>query len=186
MLIDGITLAQGSGFGVRMLDNSRRGPNLPEGSFGDLWELTQQEGNNVAGLYENTGNMWVLRNPSYSIISYDISGTVFGQPNPDAKIVYYVSPRAFFLNPSFAGCIAKAEVEPVTNIDFNVHVENINGVSFVGIMRFLAGSVDGEFIPMSSDPIKVNRGDVLTVTAPGFIDGQISNISFTLCGYISA
>jgi hypothetical protein len=187
MLIDGITLAQGSAFGVRILDDERRGPTLPSvGSFGSLWELTDVDGPNIPGLYESAGNQWILRNPSYSILAYDVSGTVFGQPNPDAKIVYYVAPRTFFLNPSFAGCIARAEVEPLTSIDFNIHVENMGDVNFVGTMRFLAGNVEGTFLPQSNQPIKVSRGDVLTVTAPGFIDSQVSNISFTLCGYISA
>lgn len=192
MLIDGLTLAHGSGFSVRMLDDARRGNVLPDSAIsGQLFEITEsyteQDGTYVvAGVYEGDGYRWFLVNPSYSVLTYDISGTVFGQPKPDAHIVYYVAPRTFYLNPGLVGCIARTQVEPLQTLTFDINVERVGQPTKVGEMTFHPYQTEGTFTPASNEPIRILRGDVLTVTAPSLVDSQASNISFTLCGYISA
>lgn len=188
MLVDGITLVAGSGLGVRLLDDARRGLELPIGqqSNGDLFELTHNSGENISGVYEYQNNRWSLRTPHYSLLSYDISGSVYDKPVPDAKVLYFVAPRAFHLLGGFAGAIAKAEVEAQLGQAFYVTVDT--GADFipVGTMYFAAGSTEGQFTSTFDQDILIRRGDILIVTTDASADSQISNISFTLCGYLSA
>lgn len=186
MLADGITLAAGSGLGVQMLDAERRGPAFPLDAVpGTLWELTEQSGNFPAGIYEfNTS--WTLRSPQYSVLSYDLSGTVFGSPEPSARVLFFVAPRSFTIQGSLAGAIAKALSPPTMTQDFTI-MRNRNGASsFIGTIRFTDGNDTGEFISASPVDIPVLRGDSIVVLAPDSVDPVMTDISFTLCGFISA
>lgn len=186
MIADGLTLAAGSGLGIQMLDADRRGPAFPPSAVAnELWELTAPLGNQPAGIYEYFTS-WTLRSPQYSVLSYDLSGTVFGSPNPGARVMFFVAPRSFTLQGSLSGAIAKA-LSPSTSLQEFSIVHMHNGVSdFVGVIRFTDGNDTGEFVPNSPSDIKVLRGDALIVLAPDSVDPALTDISFTLCGFISA
>jgi hypothetical protein len=156
--------------------------------IGDLWELTVNIQNYVKGVYRfDDDNQWKLEIPSYNPMSYDVSGTAFGNIVADANIIFYVSPRTFFLNESLIGCIARANVGPSSAVDFTITLKRSEtDYVQVGTMTFTPGSVEGTFSAVNeSAPIRVDRGDVLLVTSPSFSDPQLETISFTLCGYIS-
>ena len=186
MIADGLTLAAGSGLGIQMLDAARRGPAFPlDAVLGDLWELTEQSGNQPPGIYEYS-TRWTLRSPQYSVLSYDLSGTVFGSPEPSARVLFFVAPRSFSIQGSLAGAIAKALTPPTMTQDFTI-MRNRNGVTdFIGTIRFTDGNDVGEFITGSPADIPVLRGDSIVVLAPDSVDPVMTDISFTLCGFISA
>lgn len=184
MKADGLTLAAGAGFEIQMLDDARRGSAFPQGTPGALWELTEAVGNNQPGIYEFTTS-WILRNPAYSALTYDLSGTVLGRPDPGAKVLYVVVPRTFYIQGAMAGAIARALQAPSTQQDFAVNVLRGNQQINVGIIRFSDGVEMGEFIPSSANPIQVQRGDAVLILAPDLVDQNIADISMTLCGYLS-
>lgn len=182
MLIDGLQIAAGSGFLIKMLDDSRRGPAFPENPTpGDLWELTESV---TAGIYEFQ-TQWILRNPALSALSYDLSGTVFGKPEPSAKVLYYVASRSFYIQGALAGAIAYSLQAPAVAQDFPITVTRNQQPMFIGTMHFDAYSEKGQFNPSSQEPIRVQRGDVIIITAPDVVDELMADISFTLCGYLS-
>lgn len=186
MLIDGITLAAGSGLSIMMLDDARRGPEFPQSAdVTDLWELTEAAGDNTTGIYEFTTTGWVLRNPSRSLLSYDISGTVFGKPEANARVMFFVSPQTFYIQGSLAGALARALQAPTVRQDFPINILRGNTLVPVGIMRFEENTELGVFVPNSSEPLRVLRGDTIVVLAPDVVDELIADISFTLCGHIS-
>lgn len=186
MLADGLTLAAGAGLSIQMLDDSRRGPEFPSSPTDNmLWELTVQIDNQVPGIYEYTRNAWVLRNPSSGAIAYDVSGTVFGRPDPGVKVMMFASPRAFAFQGSLAGAIGRSSGIPSTRQDFIVNISRATGPEGVGILRFEAGSDEAVFIPNSYEPIQVHRKDIIVVFAPDTIDEYLADVSFTICGYLS-
>lgn len=185
MLVDGLTIAAGGGIEIRMLDD-RRGPELPvSAAQGDLWELTEYVGNNPKGIYEYANGIWVLRNPSISALSFDVSGSVIGTPNPGDRVMFFVTPRTFEIEASLAGGIAAALTPPTMVQDFEVQISRNGELINVGYIRFDAESYNGYFLPASSAPIKVLRGDALLVFAPFNVDPGLSDISFTICGHLS-
>lgn len=185
MLTDGLILAAGAGLGIKMLDDARRGNTFPAGSNGDLWELTQQSGNDGPGVYEFFNGSWVLRNPSLSALSYDLSGTVLGRPDPGAKVLYSVAARTFFIQGAMAGAVARALQPGSTEQVYTVLITRELETIVVGSFTFAPGVEAGVFSPASSEPIRVQRGDIILVTAPDVIDQNLADISFTLCGYLS-
>lgn len=186
MIADGLTLAAGSGLGIQMLDDDRRGPAFPTNAVAnELWELTAQLGTQPPGIYEFS-TVWTLRSPHYSVLSYDLSGTVFGSPNPGARVMFFVAPRSFKLQGSLAGAIAKALSPPASTQEFTIVHMHDGSQEFVGTIRFTDGNDTGEFIPGSQIDIQVLRGDALVVLAPDSVDPAMTDISFTLCGFISA
>lgn len=186
MIADGITLAAGSGFGVQMLDDTRRGAAFPSTpASGDLWELTVQVGNNVAGIYQY-GTAWVLRSPQYSLLSYDVSGTILGTPDAQAKVLFFVAPRAFTIQGSFAGAIAKALQASTSDQDFTIVLTRNGQPTYLGVIRFTDGNDTGMFIANIPQDVQVMRGDTLVVLAPDLVDVSLADISITLCGFISA
>ena len=185
MLTDGLTLAAGSGLGIKMLDDARRGSAFPAGVNGALWELTQQSGNDGPGIYEFTNGSWTLRNPSFSALSYDLSGTVLGRPDPGAKVLYSVAARTFYIQAAMAGAVAHALQSGSTEQVYTVLITRALETIVVGSFTFTPGVEAGVFTPASSEPIRVQRGDIILVTAPDVIDQNLADISFTLCGYLS-
>lgn len=185
MLTDGLTLAAGSGLGIKMLDDARRGSAFPAGANGDLWELTQQSGNNGPGIYEFFNGSWILRNPAFSALSYDLSGTVLGRPDPGAKVLYSVAARTFYIQAAMAGAVAHALQPSSTEQVYTVLVTRGLETIAIGSFTFSQGAEAGVFTPASSEPIRIQRGDVILVTAPDVIDQNLADISFTLCGYLS-
>jgi hypothetical protein len=186
MIADGLILAAGSGFGIQMLDDARRGAAFPEQSnLGDLWELTVQVGQDVPGIYQMF-DIWTLRSPAFSVLSYDVSGTVFGQPDPGAKVLFFVSPRAFKLQGTFAGAMAKALMPASSTQDFSIILTRGQQTQFLGVIRFEDGSDTGQFVVDLPQDVQVLRGDTLLVLAPDQVDASLADISITLCGFISA
>lgn len=186
MIVDGLILAAGSGFGIQMLDDARRGAAFPqEPVTGDLWELTAQFNKDVPGIYEYSG-VWVLRSPAFSVLSYDVSGTVFGQPDPGAKVLFFVSPRSFKLQGTFAGAMAKALMPASSVQDFSIILTRGTQTQFLGVIRFEDGSDTGQFVVDLPQDVQVLRGDTLLVLAPDQVDASLADISITLCGFISA
>jgi len=182
MLIDGLTVAAGSGFQIKMLDDTRRGPAFPDTpNTGDLWELTDSVN---AGVYEYQ-TQWILRNPAFSALSYDLSGTVFGKPEPSAKIMYYVASRTFYIQGALAGALAYALQAPALAQDFPITLTRNQSPMYIGTIHFDAFSEKGQFNPASQEPIRVQRGDIIMITAPDVVDELMADISFTLCGYLS-
>ena len=185
MRIDGLQIAAGSGFSIQMLDDARRGPQFPSSpTAGSLWELTEQSGVNAPGIYEFHQG-WNLRNPAYSALTYDLSGTVLGKPDASAKVLYVVASRTFYLQGSLAGAIAYALQAPGSQQDFSVGITRKSEYIPVGTIRFNAFVEEAEFVPATTDPIRVERGDILIITAPDLVDSTIADISITLCGYLS-
>lgn len=185
MLSDGLTLAAGAGMGIQMLDDARRGTDFPAGTQGDLWELTEQAGQFGPGIYEFFDGLWVLRNPAYSALSYDISGTVLGRPDSAAKVLYIVAARTFYIQAAAAGAVAYAMQAPDVEQDFSIIIQRGQQVIPVGSVRFSPGVEQGVFFPSSNDPIRVQRSDALLIFAPDIVDQVIADISFTLCGYLA-
>lgn len=186
MLVDGITLAVGSGLGIQMLDDARRGAAFPDSPVtGQLWELTQAVGQKQPGIYEFTSS-WNLRSPQYSLLSYDISGTVFGSPESSARVLFFVAPRTFSLQGGFAGAIAKALTPGTSNQDYTIAHTHGGVTDYIGIIRFKDGDDTAEINGTSVADIVVHRGDVLVVLAPDAVDPVLADISITLCGFISA
>lgn len=188
MLVDGITLAAGSGMGIQMLDDARRGSPLPIGpADGALWELTQATVNQPLGIYEATQGTWKLRSPQYSLLSYDLSGTVFGSPEAGQRVMLFVAPRAFVIQGSFAGAIAKALQPSTSTQEFSiVHTPEDGSANFVGTIVFSDGNDTAEFQSNSTDDIHVKRGETIVIFAPQTTDPALADISITLCGFISA
>lgn len=185
MLTDGLTLAAGAGMGIQMLDDARRGADFPAGAQGDLWELTEQVGAQGPGIYEFFDGSWVLRNPAYSVLSYDLSGTVLGRPDPAAKILYIVAARTFYIQGAMAGAVAYAMQAPDVQQDFPISLLRGQQAISIGYIRFVPGVEKGQFFPSSNDPIRIQRGDAVLVFAPDVVDQVIADISFTLCGYLA-
>lgn len=188
MLVDGITLAAGSGLGIQMLDDSRRGPQFPSlPANGSLWELTQAVGNQPAGIYEYSRSIWSLRSPQYSLLTYDLSGTVFGSPEAGQRVMLFVAPRSFVIQGGFAGAIAKALQPSTSTQEFSiVHTPEDGSANFVGTIVFQDGNDTAEFQSNSMDDILVKRGETIVVFAPQTTDPALADISITLCGFISA
>lgn len=184
MKTDGLTLAAGAGFEIQMLDDARRGASFPIGTQGALWELTEAVGLNQPGIYEFQDS-WVLRNPAYSALTYDLSGTILGRPDPGAKVLYVVASRTFFIQGAMAGAIARALQAPGSVQDFTVNVLRGNQQISVGVIRFNDGMEMAEFLPSSPNPVQVLRGDAVIILAPDVVDQNIADISMTLCGYLS-
>lgn len=185
MIADGLQLVAGSGLSIQMLDDARRGPQFPSSpTDGSLWELTEVSGNFIPGIYEFHQG-WNLRNPAHSALSYDLSGTVLGKPDPSAKVLYVVASRTFYLQGSLAGAIAYALQASSSQQDFSVGITRKSEYIPVGMIRFKAYVEEAEFVPATTDPIRVERGDILIITAPDLVDSTIADISITLCGYLS-
>lgn len=185
MLVDGLTIAAGGGIEIRMLD-ARRGPAFPASAAqGDLWELTQQSGNDGPGIYEFFNGSWILRNPAFSALSYDLSGTVLGRPDPGAKVLYYVAARTFYIQAAMAGAVAHALQPSSTEQVYTVLVTRGLETIVIGSFTFSQGVEAGVFTPTSLEPIRIQRGDVILVIAPNVVDQTLADISFTLCGYLS-
>lgn len=186
MLIDGITLAAGSGLGIQMLDDARQGVAFPDSPVaGQLWELTQVAGTAQPGIYEFSTE-WSLRSPQYSMLSYDISGTVFGSPDAEARVLFFVAPRSFKIQGGFAGAIAKALSSGSSTQDYAIAHTHNEVTTFIGIIRFKDGDDTAEFIGYSAADVLVQRGDTIVVLAPSLVDPVLADISITLCGFISA
>lgn len=185
MLTDGLTLSAGGGLNIRMLDDARRGPEFPAGAEGDLWELTEVQGQLSTGVYEYASGAWVLRNPSLSALTYDLSGTVLGKPDPGAKVLYVVAARTFFVNAAAAGAIAYAMQPPGETQDFAVTILRGDVPINLGYIRFEAGQTSGQLIASGSEPMRIQRGDAVTIVAPDVLDLDIADISFTICGYLA-
>ena len=189
MIVDGITIAAGGGINIRMIDD-RRGPELPgSGGLGDLWELTEEQGVNVPGIYEYSTFGWTLRNPSISVLAFDVSGSVYGRPNPSDKVMMFVTPRTFTIQASYAGALAQALTPPASQQDFAINVtragHNDGSLEPIGVIRFEPGSSTGYYIPSTSAAIKINRGDMIVVFAPSAVDPFLEDVSFTICGHLS-
>lgn len=185
MLSDGLTLAAGSGLSIRMLSEDRRGPGFPLSPVaGDLWELTADSEPYPEGVYEFT-TLWTLRTPKANVLSYDISGTVFGSPEASAKVMFIVAARSFKIQGGFAGSIARTLNVSAVQQDFTINIQRDTGLTTVGTIRFAPGTENATFIPASNDPVTVQRGDAVVVVAPDTVDQYIADISFTLCGFLS-
>lgn len=185
MLTDGLTFAAGSGLNIRMLSEERRGPTFPGFPVaGDLWEITVDSEQYPEGVYEYT-TIWTLRTPKANVLSYDVSGTVLGQPESLAKVMFIVAARAFKIQGGFAGSIARALSVSSSQQDFTINVQRTTGLTAVGIMRFGPGMETAIFIPSSNEPITVQRGDAIIIEAPPIVDDYIADISFTLCGFLA-
>lgn len=189
MITDGLTIAAGGGISIKMMDD-RRGPTLPpSGGLGDLWELTEEVGIDIPGIYEYSVYGWTLRNPSSNALSFDISGTVYGKPNAGDKVMMFVTPRSFTIQASYAGALAQALTPPEVQQDFTVNITRAStaagSLETIGVIRFEAGVSSGVFISSTSAAIKINRGDMIVVFAPFSIDPFIEDISFTICGHLS-
>lgn len=184
MLTDGLTVSAGGGIKVRMLDD-RKGPQLPDtADIGDLWELTEDVSGAV-GIYEYSESGWTLRNPSESIISYDVSGTILGSPNPGDRVMMFVAPRTFYVNNSLAGAVAVALSAGQIAQDMEVSIVRNEVTIPMGIIRFAANETRGTFIPYSTGAFQILRYDALLVFAPFDVDPSFADISFTICGYIA-
>jgi len=187
MLTDGLTIAAGSGLGIEMLDEARRGTQFPQvPTDGALWELTQAAGNQGPGIYEFTRNVWTLRSPQYSLLSYDLSGTVFGSPEANQRVMLFVAPRSFVIQGGFAGAIAKALQPSTSTQEFSiVHTPEDGSANFIGNIVFSDGNDTAEFQSNSMDDILIKRGETIVVFAPQTTDPALADISITLCGFIS-
>lgn len=188
MLSDGLTLAAGSGLGIQMLDDARRGAAFPlMPADGALWELTQVVGTQGPGIYEYSRNIWTLRSPQYSLLTYDLSGTVFGSPEAGQRVMLFVAPRSFVIQGGFAGAIAKALQPSTSTQEFSiVHTPEDGSANFIGNIVFQDGNDTAEFQSNSMDDILVKRGETIVVFAPQTTDPALADISITLCGFISA
>ena len=187
MKTDGLTLAVGSTLGVQLLDEALRGTTLPVSSTeGDLWELTEAEGSNVVGVYEYAFGAWTLRSPNLSLLSYDLSGSVLGKPEPNATVMFFVAPRSFFLAASLAGAIARSELLASGQQDFYIILSRDGVPTNLGTIRFTSASDFGQFLNALPSDTLVRRGDTVSVITAAGVDTEIANISFTLCGYLTA
>lgn len=186
MIVDGITIAAGGGIKVQMIDG-RRGTTLPgTASVGDLWELTELQGQNVPGVYEYSAQGWILRNPQHNVLTYDVSGTVFGKPNAGDRVLMFVTPRTFEIEASYAGALASILTPPSIVQDYVVNVMRAQTYDTIGVIRFNPGETRGEFIPTYyNTSVKVYRGETLIVIAPFEIDPYAEDVSFTICGTLS-
>lgn len=188
MLSDGLTLAAGSGLGIQMLDDARRGSQFPANPVdGTLWELTQAALGQPLGIYESNQGLWTLRSPQYSLLSYDLSGTVFGSPEAGQRVMLFVAPRSFVIQGGFAGAIAKALQPSTSTQEFSiVHTPEDGSANFIGTIAFHDGNDTAEFQSTSMNDILVKRGETIVVFAPTTTDPALADISITLCGFISA
>lgn len=187
MIIDGLTLVQGSSIDLLQLNTDKTGVTFPvDPNEGDEWQLTEETDTYVEGRYLFSEGSWRLVLPGNSPIAYDINGTIFDTVPPSTKVLFFVSPRSFTLARSFIGCIAKAEIEASSEVTFNIEVKRSDlSYTQIGTMTFNPGNLDGVFVAVNSTPINVNRGDIISITSPSFEDQTLQNVSFTLSGYIT-
>ena len=183
MITDGLTVLAGSGISLKLLGD-RTGSELPvEGAEGDLFELISSPTAH-GGIYEYTATEgWVLRNPLNQLLTYDISGTVFGSPNPGDKVLMFAAPRSFDLLGDMATatavCLNPADRTQV--LDVSILRNEVQHT--VGSIQFEAGKTRGVYVPNASN-FPVFRGDMLIVFAPFDVDPLFSDISFTISGYL--
>ena len=184
MRIDGLRLMAGGGLRLE-LDESRRGAELPSNaSYGDLFQ-TEDSPTAFGGIYEYVvPGKWVLRNPQSQLMTYDISGTVFGTPEPSDKVLMFAPARTFKILAHESCVTGVSLMAPQWDHDFEIVVQRDGQLQGVGYLRFAEGSQVGEFIP-SESVFEVRRGDMLVVFAPYDIDQQFADISITISGILS-
>ncbi|MNY55231.1 hypothetical protein D3C86_1911890 [compost metagenome] len=103
------------------------------------------------------------------------------------KVLFFVAPRSFSITGSFAGAIAKALTPSTSTQEFTiVHTQEDGNANFIGTIRFTDGNDTAEFVPTSTEDTHVKRGETIVVFAPSTVDPALTDISITLCGFISA
>ena len=183
MIVDGLKLIAGGDM-VLTLTGDRKGDTFPDApQLGDLFEM-ETNAWQFGGIFEFTERGWVLRNPLSQLLTYDISGTVFGSPEPGAKVIMFSPPRTLKFIAHESTALGSAVNAPEWEHDFEVVFQRDGALTGIGIIRFEAGSTSATFIPTSA-VTEVRRGDLLMVFAPYDVDPMFADISLTLTGVLS-
>lgn len=105
--------------------------------------------------------------------TYDIAAFVDGTPISDALVFKFATPRAFTINSTATGSIAKAKVAASVSSPFIVKV---NGVA-IGNVIFEPGQTAGVF-QLQSD-ITLQVGDIFELVSPSVSDTTLSDVAIT-------
>lgn len=186
MFIDGLELADKSFVVRRLMDPSLRGTNLPvSASDGDMFELTEAEGNKQPGIYtySNEETSWVLSHPNSDLLPYDIGGSVHGTMTENEIIMRNLSVRDYAFQDSFYGSLARAE--QAASVDTYLEIIKIGrqgAQTVLGSILFSASVTEGSFIQEAVGVKEIGAGETLIVKAPAGVNQSLAGITFTFAG----
>lgn len=186
MLVDGVRLVEGSRIDLGVTDSSRKGTAFPSNpAANDTFELTAAVGGNAAGVYWYHGGEWVLKTPDRSAVPYDISGGSVGKLAAQAIVSRLVVVRAFAFSLGFSGSFAVAGQAPAANTSIEIRrIDRSGADSKVGEIQFSLGSTVGIFVQNNAGTVFFGRGETLYLKGPDTADTSLSDLAFTLAGYL--
>ncbi len=114
-----------------------------------------------------------------SDISYDMSSGVVGKPTTAMTLMRVKLTRAITIPANFTGSQSVAGVAAAAQSVFSIKK---NG-SQIATMTFAASGTVATFSTQAA--VSFAAGDVLDVLAPGTVDTNLSDIYFTIAGFIS-
>lgn len=186
MLTDGVRLVEGSIIDIGVVSPDRIGSTLPASAIdGTSYELTATYSGKLPGVYMWHKNEWVLKSPDRSATPYDISGGSISTLSASAIILRHAVSRSFGMTSGFFGSIAiagqAASVEAVLEIR---RITRQGTDEKLGEIRYSLGETLGLFVQDGVDTMRFAQGEVLYVRGPAVADLTLSELSFTLAGFL--
>lgn len=186
MLADGVRLVEGSIIDIGVVGLDRIGTILPASATeGDSFELTAIYLGKLPGVYMWHLGEWVLKSPDRSATPYDISGGSISTLSASAVIMRHVVIRAFGMTSGFFGSVSIAGQAASADTVIEIRRITRQGADVkVGEIRYNVGETLGIFVQNGTGVIRFAQGEVLYVRGADVADSTLSDLSFTLAGFL--